>query len=302
MNVGGILSKSVLHLYQCSNEKGTFSSFSSSLCTWNLKWKSLDIYCHCIMENSVRNSIMFFSRERKSLLIYNISWRNTNNLARPLPLSPSWGSMVISQAISVYVLKKVCVPVTWMNNGGDALTPNEMQHWSVWHEAGATMLMPPLQLWGLKGLLFSLFRQFINNQGTAQLVSTLHGHFHAVFLQTNLDHLVAFSTAQPGCQFLAWLQYCCLLTEGCCWDKHDWKVMDNKDALFYRILSGDPPVSWEVLFLSRQKLLHWLIEGGVLHDDGCEKMTHQNKTARPVSSLGERGEEQTTCDNVSHAT
>lgn len=54
------------------------------------------------------------------------------------------------------------------------------------------------------------------------------------------------------------------------------------------------------LFLPGQKLLHWLIEGGVLHDDGCVKMTHQNKTARPVSSLGGRVEEQTTCDNVSH--
>lgn len=54
------------------------------------------------------------------------------------------------------------------------------------------------------------------------------------------------------------------------------------------------------LFLPGQKLLHWLIEGGVLYDDGCVKMTHQNKTARPVSSLGERVEEQTTCDNVSH--
>lgn len=74
---------------------------------------------------------------------------------------------------------------------------------------------------------------------------------------------------------------------------------NNEDALFHRNLSGVVPVSWQVLFLPEQKLPHWLIEGGGLHDDGCVKMTRQNKTALPVSSLGERVEEQTTCDNVS---
>lgn len=52
--------------------------------------------------------------------------------------------------------------------------------------------------------------------------------------------------------------------------------------------------------LPGQKLLHWLIEREVLRDDGCVKMTRQHKTAHPVSSPGERVEEQTTCDNVSH--
>lgn len=35
-------------------------------------------------------------------------------------------------------------------------------------------------------------------------------------------------------------------------------------------------------------------------DDGCVKVTHQNKTAHPVSPPGKRMEEQTTQDNVSH--